>query len=482
MKVQLEVIEGSRRGERFQFTSSDVFVVGRAQEAHLRLADDAHISRHHCLVEINPPSAFVRDLGSANGTYVNGQRVTSAVLRAGDVIASGATRIRFQVDAEAASETVAYVPTQEHAAKSAVVAVGQQAEKGRQTGGSDPLAGLVEQWEQYRQRGIAIAPEELCRAQPELLTALRERLGTLAAVNRWRTTTGSEGQPQPAALAPPVIHGFEFVRELGRGGMGAVHLARRKSNGQQVAIKVIASDAAASESSVRRFLREASVLSQLNHRRIVRFEEIGMAHGEFYFVMEFVEAVDPRKLMAQRGAESRVKAFCGIACQMLEGLRYAHERSFVHRDIKPSNVLVSQSGRRLRTKLADFGLAKNFHAAGFSNLTREGQTLGTLAFMAPEQITHSRDVTPSVDLYATAATLYYLLCGQTAHDFPAGLNPLVVILEHEIVPLQTRWPEVSPALARVVHRALARRPEDRYPSAQRMYHALVPFAAGVGEP
>jgi serine/threonine-protein kinase len=394
--VVWEVVEGAQAGRRFEFDRHDTLLVGRCPTAQLCLLDDPHFSRNHLLLEVNPPHALVRDLGSTNGTFVNGKRVTEAVLRHGDIVSGGRTRIRFSVVGGGELETVA-IP--------------------RPTQANQPAGNL------------------------------------------------------------PLVDGYEILRRLAQGGMGVVYLARQQATGKEVALKLIVPESAANELAMRRFLREASVLSQLDHKRIVRFHELGLSQGRFFFAMEYVEAIDLMAELRQRDDASRIKTACGIICQALEGLSYAHERSFVHRDIKPGNILVGRQEGRLRAKIADFGLAKNFEGAGFSGMTCVGQAVGTVAFMAPEQIRHCREAKPAVDIYAAGATLYWLLCENFVYHFPKGRDPLAVILEDEPVPLLKRS-FVPAGLSEVVQRSLAKDPAERFPSAPAMWKALAPYATG----
>ena len=158
--------------------------------------------------------------------------------------------------------------------------------------------------------------------------------------------------------------------------------------------------------------------------------------------------------------------------QVLAALQYAHSRSLVHRDIKPGNILIARDGQTLSAKLADFGVAKHYTNAGFSQITRAGDVVGSLPYMPPEQFLNSREARPSCDLYAAGAALYHWLTDHTPHDFPAGRSQFLVVLEDAPVPIATRLPETPPALAAFLDRALARQPEHRFASADEMRHAL----------
>ena len=145
---------------------------------------------------------------------------------------------------------------------------------------------------------------------------------------------------------------------------------------------------------------------------------------------------------------------CRLTCQILKGLEQAHRMGFVHRDIKPENVLIAQTAEGLTAKISDFGLAKSFRGVGLSGLTFSGEMRGTVPFMPPEQMLDFKTVTPLADLYATAATLYYLLTCKYIYDEPAGGGDLIrMLLEEQPVPIRDRRARCS-AAAGNGHRAM----------------------------
>lgn len=279
-------------------------------------------------------------------------------------------------------------------------------------------------------------------------------------------------QGKRAHLQP--LPGYEFWEQLGEGAMGVVYHAKQKSKNQDVAVKMIIPQRSCERDVMELFVREASVMRKLEHPHIVRCHEFGIVAGQFFIVMEYVPHQSFESIVEGRSDNTRIQIACGIICQILEALEYAHRASIVHRDVKPGNILLSRRGNRLDAKLSDFGLAKNFDNAGFSELTRSGDIRGTIAYMPPEQIIDCRYARPAADIYASASTLYRLLTGHFPFEFERR-NKLAVVLDDEPIPLQERSKAIPSKLAEIVHRALLKDPQMRFPSATSMRQALLPF-------
>jgi serine/threonine-protein kinase len=253
--------------------------------------------------------------------------------------------------------------------------------------------------------------------------------------------------------------------------MGIVYLARRVSDGKSVAVKTIRPGVTASHHEMSQFLREARILEQLRHPKIVSFLASGEAGDSLFFVMDYVEGTNALQLLRHEGPLPIGRAV-GLVCQALEALAYAHGQGFVHRDVKPSNLLV---GLGDDCKLADFGLARAYQCSALSGLTMMGDVGGSIPYMPPEQITHYRDARPPADQYAAAATLYHLLTGRLIFDFGNASNQrkLAQILCEEPIPIRTRRPNIPSPLAAAIHQALSKEPEKRFPSVTHFAKAIL---------
>ena len=485
MRITLKVIDGPHKGQVYTFAGHDTFLVGRSKRAHFRLpTKDRYFSRVHFLIEVNPPQCRLMDMNSRNGTFVNGKRVEMADLKDKDQIRAGHTVLRVQVEqVDAVPPSVAPAPESE----SSVVAI--------------PLPPLPPQPPQPPKPATVIEPAPVPppKAAPTMKPAppppppkkptvaepsppsVTPRL-CRACEAPLTTTVGSGG---PARLCQgcltairgqdQFIDGYQLIRALGQGSMGVVYLAVRQADDSLVALKTVIPAVAGTPAQVERFLREADILRQLQHPNIVAFRESGECGNKLFFAMDYVRGPDASRLLRSEGALSVPRA-AGLVCQLLEALDYAHSRGFVHRDIKPANLLMTTVEGREVVRLADFGLARVYQASQLSGLTMTGDIGGTVAFMAPEQITNYRDVRPPVDQYAAAATLYNLLTAQYVYDLPRDLSRQIgLILNEDPVPVGNRRADLPKALAAALHRALARDPGDRYPSAREFHAALVPF-------
>ena len=272
-----------------------------------------------------------------------------------------------------------------------------------------------------------------------------------------------------AALVAAALRGrYAVERELGRGGMAIVYLARDQRHGRAVAVKVLLPELAA-ELGAERFLREIALTASLQHPHVLPLHDSGDADGLLYYVMPYVAGESLRARLT-RERQLPVDDAVRIATEIAGALVHAHRRGVVHRDVKPENVLLDADGHAL---VADFGIARAVEqAAGTSTLTRPGVSPGTPHYMSPEQVSAERAVDGRSDVWALGCVLYEMLAGQP--PFVAATVPgiLARVLADDPPPLATLRRSVPPHVAVAVHRALEKTVADRFATAAHFVAAL----------
>jgi len=254
------------------------------------------------------------------------------------------------------------------------------------------------------------------------------------------------------------------MRVLGRGGMGTVYEARDPLSTESVAIKALAPVYSFDAHFRRRFESEIETLTMLNHPNIVRILSYGQEEGNLYFAMEMVQG---QSLFAAQKAGRLLQwpEVIDIGLQVAAGLRHAHDRGVIHRDLKPGNLLITADGV---VKITDFGIAKSF---GGSHITGDGNVVGTMDFMAPEQA-DGRAVSQRTDIYSFGAVLYALLARRPPFISKSIQESIRNIMMTEPPPIRALVPDVPKPLAEIIHLMLAKDPADRIGTAQAVGHRL----------
>ncbi|HEU4700414.1 MAG TPA: serine/threonine-protein kinase [Gemmatimonadales bacterium] len=258
---------------------------------------------------------------------------------------------------------------------------------------------------------------------------------------------------------------YTVEREIGHGGAARVFRAHAP-DGEVVALKVLHPELLVS-TTADRFLREIQICRQLDHPNISHLIDSGERDWLVYYVMRYIEGPTLRAVL-DRVRRLSISDATRVATDLLAALAHAHERGIIHRDVKPENVTISPQG----AVLLDFGIARAIDRSAAEALTRSGITVGTSKYMSPEQITGTRDLSPGTDLYSLACVLFECLAGRPpfVHRYEA-----VVLQAHINDPapdVRTLRPEVPAAFAEAIARALAKKPEDRWPSAAAMRAAI----------
>ncbi|MBW3542898.1 MAG: protein kinase [Planctomycetes bacterium] len=269
---------------------------------------------------------------------------------------------------------------------------------------------------------------------------------------------------------------YLLLSQIGQGGMGAVYRARHTRMNRDVAIKVIDPRRVKDQRLVDRFRREVAVSSRLQHEHIVHAHDVGQQGGVSFLVLEYVEGSDLASLVRRDGPMEPAEA-AAICMQAASGLAYAHGQNVVHRDIKPQNILLSTGGA---TRILDMGLARIVAEAeedSHTALTQEGAVMGTIDFMAPEQALNTHAADGRSDIYSLGATLYYLLTGRKPFPGGSAAEKLVRLAQEEPQPVGQLRPDCPRALTDVVERMMAKRPQERFQTAEDVVRQLQPLAA-----
>ena len=508
-KITLKVIQGALAGKEYVFSERSTCIIGRGLDCNPRLPDDdfhGTISRNHCLLDINPPDVRIRDFGSMNGTFVNGKKIgqRQAGLAAGEAILSefpeydlvdkdeiklGGTVFKVMVyTPPACVKCGAEIPEEDYdtaqVGENVYLCADHQVDAGQEAATRIMEAeNIVAESKKCGKCGKDISGEvnkarrgeyicEECRQNPmKIAQALVEE------AKKGESGGGMEN-----------IQGYTIIKELGRGGMGAVYLARHEKTGERVALKVMLPQVATDKSARDMFQREVEVTKALSHPNVVQLLDSGYSNGIFFFTLEFCDGGSVDKLMADAGGKLPLDEAMAIALQALDGLEYAHNvevkvqladgsvansRGIVHRDLKPANIFLSGKGPDRVAKIADVGLGKAFDQAGLSGQTRTGAVVGTPYFISRPQVINYKYAKPDIDVWSMAATLYNMLTGKLPRKFMKGKDPWQIVLQSKPEPIRSREASIPPKLAEVIDMALIDQPEIKIKTARELKKMLL---------
>ncbi len=262
---------------------------------------------------------------------------------------------------------------------------------------------------------------------------------------------------------------YLLLELIGQGGMGRVYLARDTRLNRRVALKILAPERMNNSRAVERFKREARVGAQLQHENLVRIYDFGQANGRFFLVMEYIEGKTIGALITAQGPMPAPTA-ARLTWQIALGLEHAHRKGLIHRDVNPYNVLVTHEGI---AKLADLGLAIDL--AEDERVTREGATVGTFDYVAPEQARHSHAADIRSDIYSLGCTLYHMVAGQVPFPSPSLPEKLFAHQALEPTPLNQLIPNIPTDFVEVVQRMMRKLPDERYATPLQVAQALESF-------
>ena len=297
-------------------------------------------------------------------------------------------------------------------------------------------------------------------------------------------------------MVPSPVKGYDKVMLLGKGGMGEVWKVKDNKTGKYYALKTMLPQVAADDKARKMFLREAKLSELLNHKNVVRTYETGCSNGTFYILMDICEGGSADDLIKKYGGRLPLNIATYIMLQVLDGLDYVHNadveaeikkkgffgfekmvtvdtKGVVHRDFKPGNIFLSDTSDHPVAMVADFGMAKAFQIAGLSNMSEPEAVKGTIPFMPRQQALDCRFAKPAVDVWAAAATYYYMLTGEFPKNIQSGKNMWIAIVSEKAVPIRNRDSSINEKIARVIDKALIEIPEIGYQSAADFKRDLV---------
>ena len=515
-KITIEIIKGEGAGQKFEYEDAERIFVGRQADCGIVLPEKT-VSRYHCLLDINPPTVKLQDFGSLNGTFLNdvkiGQRERDKSweeasrdahkeyeLHDGDVIGIGKKcRLKCTVEEPdimaisgawdgtmpeadedeenpAAYDGIDLMGNEGAAEESEAVPEGpiETAEKER----SEAAAWSEEAKETSGKGQSEAEPEEVPEEEPEQNNPKHdEEMDKILGELLMAILGGKQERP----VGPAPVEGFDKIALLGKGGMGEVWKVRENKTGKLYALKTMLPQIAGDKKARDMFLREAKLTEFLDHENVVRTYKTGFSNNVYYILMDVCEGGSVDDLMKRYGGKLPFNLATFIILQALEGLEYVHNvpvqaeivkrglfggrreklmdaKGLVHRDFKPGNIFLMDKSDHPVAKVADFGMAKAFQAAGFTTMSSEGMVKGTVPFMPRQQALDCRFAKPEVDVWAAAASYYYMLTGQFPKNFRQGVNMWQILVTESATPIRQRDPSVPERLAQVIDRALVERP------------------------
>jgi serine/threonine protein kinase len=413
MSIRLRVIAGPDLGRTFSLPTDAPFVIGRGRDSATQL-QDLHVSRAHCSLQLVAGEWRVADLKSSSGTMINGQPVTEAALGPGDVIQIGDTQLRLE------EANIADQPTLPPSMPSSSI----------------PIA-------------VPVGPELV--APPPLPRLSGDRMGELAG---------------------KVLAHFRLDSLLGRGKSGMVFRAHDIDSGRDVALKLLRPEFAADAQEVNRFIRSMRTALPLRHLNLVQVYAAGKKGPYCWVSMELIEGESLAQVLERIGVAGMLDwrhAF-RVAVHLGRALEYAHGQQIIHRNLTPENVLQSETDNQV--KLGDLMLAKALEGQLAQQLTRPGEVVGDVRYMAPEQVHSTTHTDARADLYSLGALLYALLTGRPPIDGESLMDLLEQVGGPPAMRPRQLQMSIPDSFEDIVMRLLSPRPEDRFQSAGDLLAAL----------
>ncbi|MEK7485138.1 MAG: FHA domain-containing serine/threonine-protein kinase [Planctomycetota bacterium] len=449
------ILAGTHVGETFPIELGDVFTIGRAEEMSLQISDGA-ISRKQCDIHRKLEGYFIRDLESRWGTFVNGEKISEPrQLHFGDLLKVGNTVIEFRPKtSEGVLSSSHFVPkmAKENFLETQFLTL--------------PIQGNLGDESELKNIGTMV-PELTLGAD-----AIKKTEKTvLSPSSELKKTSGTKKilQKMPSEVGSQLIHGYEIYEKLGAGKMGVVYRALQKETGNIIALKIMKPPEKHHQERIKRFIQEARILCEMDHPNIIKGCDVGVSEPYYFIAMELFDGFPASYFLAQGGPFSERRAAL-VLLHVSRALAYMEKRNLLHRDIKPSNILINRE--RTLAKLCDMGLAKMLDHD--LSLTKAGCAVGTPFYNSPE-VAQGREIDMRSDIYSLGATLYHLVTGNVPYRGETTVDILIKHVREPIPDVAKHAPQISKRLAGVIARMMAKKPEERFVSAEELLGALKPY-------
>jgi serine/threonine protein kinase len=444
MSVAIAITVGENRWDFTLQPGGAGVTIGRGSDVDISV-NDASVSRRHCTIQLEASGLTVRDLASANGTSINGTRISAtAPLRAGDALRAGKVDVKVEVQRKGSGSRRS--PKVAPAPPPATDLVCESC--GRLVTLSTVKDGQIVHW----------GDKILCPACKDASDT-----GTLEGLDSLVQLLAGEG--------------FTVLNRISlANSYTPVFKARRTALNDLVAVKALPIVPGRTEKKLERFQTEARAMAQIHHPNVIRVYDVRVRPGFIYLVMEFVEG---ETLLRKLEREGKLPLASGLnmGLALARALETISKQGIVHRDVKPANIIVAKDGT---AKLGDFGLSKDLLLVGGSHATGAHETLGTIRYMPPEQCLSAKDVDYRSDLYALAATLFHVLTGKLPYPAMSDVELLRAVVTRKPPSFDpTGTPGLPDPVARVLARALEGSPAGRHRSAQAFREDLGQAIAAV---
>jgi len=407
---------------RYDLQHGRQVVIGRSKRADLYV-NSPRLSRMHCAVRYGEQGLQLEDLGSSNGTFVNGQRVTRALLRPGDIIQLGGIAIRVDFDAGVSADLDLRCERCNRLVSMARCEDGQVFELGKQF----------------------VCPECMAVLHHENLSQTEQILVEVLGQEGFQV----EGK---SPLSSGIIPVFK---------------ARRAGLDTLVSIKALPLLSGVSKKKVARFKTEARAAAKVRHDNVIEIYDIREAKNTIYIVMEHVEGELLLAHLDRKGPLS-IKPALRVGLQVARALATAHQQGIIHRDLKPGGIMIAADGK---PKVADFGLAKDLWSIT-GDITGPEETLGTVRYMPPEQVKNARTADHRADIYSLGATLYHTLTGVPPYSDRSELDLMSQVLGGTLPAFDPTTADLPPKLSKLLGKAMAPDPKQRFQTAQELEDAF----------